>query len=42
MVCHAGLYGKAPGFVRRQKKQAESMGKSLYCGFSREGIEEAG
>lgn len=30
---HTGLHGKALGLVRRQKKQEENIGKSLYCGF---------
>lgn len=31
--CHAGLCGKPPGLVRRQKQRGEIMGKSLYHGF---------
>ena len=33
MTCHTELYGKAPGLVRRQKEQGESMAKSLYYCF---------
>lgn len=35
MPYDTGPDGEAPGSVRRQKEQAGSMGKSLYCGFYR-------
>lgn len=33
MACHSGMHGEAPGLVRRQEGQGESMGEALYCGF---------
>ena len=33
LPCHAEQHRKAPGSVRRQKEQEESMGKSLYSRF---------
>lgn len=35
MPAHGGARWEAPGSVRTQREQEESMGNSLYCGFFR-------
>lgn len=33
MLCHGELCREAPGSVRKQRDQAENVGRSLYWGF---------